>query len=659
MKRGTASSSSAENYFCFYALLPDVVGASLEPRHVIHPVRQLLRHCTVRRADVVAVDLERRRVEFDPMADVLLEPVEAGHLVLALGSGNDMSIIPGMMEHAHFLRTLADAMELRGHIIRRLEEAVVESDPARRTRLLNFTVVGGGFSGVEVAGQMLDMFTAATRFYPELHRSPPRVTLIHSGATLLPELDEALGKAAQESLEKRGLIIRTGCRVAAITAETVCLKDAEELETGSVVCTIGSSPHPVINALMVEKLKGRVATDEFLRIKGQEQVWAIGDGAACPDGFGNICPPTGQYATRLGKHLANNLHATLARRPLKPFKHASVGQVATIGHHNGVCKLKGWRFTGFIAWWMARTVHLLLLPDFEQKLRMVIDWTLELFFTRDLNYLDLAKTETVAHVHLEPSDVLFRQGDRSHAFYIVEKGLMELTRVDSAGQVVLCETLRPGDHFGEGSLLRKGTRSTTAIAKEPTRLLALGPRDFQSLVSSSVVLKRSLEQSSYRFQPVEELTRFPWPESLLTQPVSSIMSQPVDTLRDDRTIGDAFRFISDRRRGEIPLVDENGRLTGILTRTDLYRVLSEDRPLDDPIQTASVKDVLTLTPQQTIRDALSLFRRRQLRHVPVVDGDRKPAGMLSYIDVANAVLREKGSGRAKPPDSSRLSSPVT
>jgi NADH dehydrogenase len=577
------------------------------------------------------------------MAEVVLEPVDAGHLVLALGSGNDMSVVPGMMEHAFFLRTLADAMELRGHIIRRLEEALVESDPVRRARLLNFVVVGGGFSGVEVAGQMLDLFATAVRFYAELRESAPKVTLIHSGQALLPDLDEELGQAAQKSLQKRGLIVRTGCRVSAITAETVCLQGGEELETGSVVCTIGSSPHPVLKDLAVEKVRGRVATDEFLRLKGHENVWAVGDGAACPDGFGGICPPTGQYATRLGKHLADNIHAALAERPLVPFKHASVGQVATIGHHNGVCKVKGWRFTGFFAWWMARTIHLLLLPGLEQKVRMVLDWTLDLFFTRDLNYLDLSKTETVAHVYLEPNDVLFRQGDRSYTFYIVEKGLMELTRRDEQGNVLLSELLRAGDHFGEGSLLRKSSRSTTAVAKEPTRLLALGPRDFQTLVSSSVVLKRSLEQSSYRFRPVEELTSFHWPETLLVRPVASIMTQPVDTLRDDATIGDAFRFITDRRRGEIPLVDANGHLTGIVTRTDMYRVLSENIPLENPVQSIAVKDVLTLTAAQTIRDALALFRRRQLRHVPVVDADRKPIGMLSYIDVANAILKVKHS----------------
>ncbi|HLQ46454.1 MAG TPA: FAD-dependent oxidoreductase, partial [Planctomycetaceae bacterium] len=316
---------SAENYVTFYPLLPDVVGASLEPEHVIHPLRHVLRHCQVRRAEVSHIDLTRRVVEFDDSELVDHEPVEYEQLVLAFGSGNDMHVVPGMMEHAQFVRTLADAIELRGHIIRKLEEANVESDSERRRKLLHFVVVGGGFSGVEVAGQMLDLLESALKFYPDLQREPPRVTLVHSQEHLLPELDTDLGDRAQRSLERRGLVVMLKTRVLSIGSESVEIGDGQRLSAMNVICTIGSTPHPVLAKLEVEKVKGRVATDPLLRLPGFPNVWAVGDGAVCPDGLGGICPPTGQYATRLGQHAGRNVIATLRGRELQPFRHKSVG----------------------------------------------------------------------------------------------------------------------------------------------------------------------------------------------------------------------------------------------------------------------------------------------------------------------------------------------
>jgi NADH dehydrogenase len=630
---------SQENYFVFQPLLPEVVGASLEPWHVINPIRLLVRRCQVERAEVAAVDVARRRVEFVCTGGRQIEPVEAEHLVLSLGCGTDMQAVPGMMENALFMKNLADALGLRGHIIRRLEEAVVEQDAARRRALVHFAVVGGGYSGVETAAQIHDLLHAARRFYPTLPAGESRVTLIHSRDRLLPELEERLGRFAQRLLERRGMTIVLGARVKSVSAEAVRLDDDRRIETRNVICTIGNAPHPVLRKLPLEQDRGRVQTDEFLRAKGQTHVWAIGDCASNPDGFGGTCPPTAQFAGRVGQRTARNIAAVIDGRPPRPFQYRAAGQIASLGHRNGVCSMFGVRLSGFLAWWITRTIHLMKLPGLERKLRVVMDWTLDLFFPRDLNYLDLEKTQGVDQIYVDAGDVLFRQGDRSETFYVIEDGVIELTRRDSLGRVVFSEQLPAGSHFGEGSLIRDRVRTTTAVAKTPARLLVVGPKDFGSLVASCAVLRQALHETSFRFRPDEELANAPWPEELLTATVSQIMATPVETLPISATLADAFRAVAAHRRGNLPLVDGGGRLVAMITRTDLYRVVAEGRNLTGPIADVASRQITTLRPDQSVRDAISVLRRKRLKHAPVVDAEGKPAGMLSYLDVALACVQ--------------------
>jgi len=633
---------SSENYFVFQPLLPEVVGAEVEPWHVINPIRLLVKHCHVQRAEIAAIDVRSRRIEFDSTGGPEVEPLEAEHLVLALGSGTDMHAVPGMMEHALFMKNLADALQLRGHIVRRLEEANIEPDPQRRRSLLHFVVVGGGYSGVETAGEILDMLQIAHRFYPSLRSSEPQVTLVHSRDRLLPELDARLGRFAEKALRRRGMTVWLSSTVTSVSGETVRLADGRRIEAENVVCTIGNAAHPVLRSLPVEHVRGRVATDEFLRVKGFTNVWAIGDCAANPDGYGGISPPTAQFAGRLGEHAARNIAAALAGLTLRPFQHRAMGQAATLGHHTGVCYFYGIRLSGHLAWWVARSIHLLRLPRLERQFRVIIDWTLDLLTPRDLNYLDLEKTQLVDRVHVEPGDVLFRQGERSQLFYIIEEGTIEICRRDASGQAVIRADLGPGSHFGEGSLIRDRVRTTTATAKTAATLLVIGPKDFDSLVATCSMLRQALHETSFRFLPEEELANAAWPEELLATPVVRIMTTPVDTLSESATIADAFRMLAERRHGNFPLVDSNGRLVGMITRTDLYRAVADGRDLHGPVAAIVTRQIATLRPDQTLREALALFRRKRLKHAPVLDAENRPSGMLSYLDVALAGV---GQGR--------------
>ncbi len=630
---------SAENYFVFQPLLPEVVGASLEPHHVIAPIRLMLRRAAVERAQVVAIDLERRRVEFDCTGGACVEPVEAEHLVLALGSGIDMHAVPGMMEHALFMKNLADAIALRGHIIRRLEEAILDGDEARRRALLHFVVVGGGYSGVETAAEVLDLLHAARKFYPTLRPEETRVTLVHAQNRLLPELDERLGQFAHESLARRGMGIVVGHRAVAASSDALRLDDGSRLATRNIICTIGNAPHPVLRTLAVPQERGRVKCDEYLRVPGHDGVWAIGDGASAPDGHGGVCPPTAQFASRLGPHVAHNIIASLQGRPLRRFEYQTSGQVATLGHRNGVAYIGGVRLSGFPAWWLARTIHWARLPGIERKIRVVIEWTLDLFFPRDLNYIDLEKTQAIGRIHIEAGDVLFHQGDRSDTFYVIVDGVVELSRRDALGKPLFCEQLGPGMHFGEGSLIRDRVRTTTAVAKSSATLLVVGPKDFGSLLASCALLKQALHQTSFRFRPDEELARAAWPGEVLDVPIDRVMTAPVETLSESAAIADAFEQMAEHHRSNFPLTDAAGRLVGMVTRTDLYRAVADGQDLAGPIRAIATTQVTTLAPNQTVRDALATLRRKGLKHAPVVDAENRPVGMLSYLDLVRASVR--------------------
>jgi len=281
-----------ENYFVFQPLLAEVVGASLEPTHVIAPLRHMLKRTRVVRGDVSAIDATTRVVEVTERESGTRAVFSGKHLVLALGSVVDVSKTPGMSEHALMMKNLADALRLRQTVVARLERAVFEEDPEQRRALLTFVVVGGGFSGVETAAEMLDLVESSRRFYPQLATEAMTVIVVESKEHILGELDERLGAFAKEKLEKRGMQFRLQTRTKALSAEAVYLDSGAVIPTHTVVCTVGNSPHPAIKSLGLTCERGRVITDEFLRAQGHETLWAIGDCAWAPDGHGKISPPT-------------------------------------------------------------------------------------------------------------------------------------------------------------------------------------------------------------------------------------------------------------------------------------------------------------------------------------------------------------------------------
>lgn len=490
-----------QNFMVFQPLLAEVVGSSISPRHAVNPIRRLCPNVTVLRGGISSIDLPARRVVVN--AGDFAGRVTLGfeHLVLGLGGIVDLSRVPGMPEHAFLLKNVGDALRLRAAIIDRFEEANLESDPAVVRRLLTFVVVGGGYSGVEVAGQIDDLGEDILALYPRLSRDQFRTVLIHSGPHLLPEISASLGHYCEENLRGRGVEIVLGARVSAMTSSKVCFGD-RTIETHTVVSTVGSAPHPLLlelcRANAIECEKGRVLTEETMRVVGQPRVWAAGDCAAVPMPAKTavspttprqFCPPTAQFAVRQGRVLGENIARVLTgdAEP-KPFAFTGLGELASIGHRAAVAEILGMKFSGFVAWWLWRSIYLAKLPGLERKLRVMIDWTLDLFFPRDITLFQSKPTQVVPEMNLQPGDKLFDAGDTAFSFYIVKSGRIDLLKPDGT----LSRPVLPGEHFGERALLTDRTWQLTAVAAEQTVLVALGADVFDSITRADKSIREFL-----------------------------------------------------------------------------------------------------------------------------------------------------------------------
>jgi NADH:ubiquinone reductase (H+-translocating) len=375
-----------ENYFSFTPMLHEVAASDLALTHIVNPVRKLLAEVSFLQADVEAVDLGRRTVTIAHGSERHAHELGFDHLVVALGCTANFYALPGLAERALTMKSLGDAIRLRNHLIACLEEADTECAVMAGIRgpLTTVVVAGGGFAGVETLAAVNDFVREALRFYPHLQAPDLRMVLVHSGPAILPELDPALGRYAARKLAARGIELRLGTRVLGVSDAGVALSDGTTIPTRTLVWTAGTCPHPLLATLDCGHAQGRLATDECLELPGHPGVWALGDCAWVPDRDGRPYPPTAQHALRQARVVADNIVGALDGRPKRPFRFRTIGQLATIGRRAGVAQIFGLRFSGFVAWWLWRTVYLAKLPRAEKKLRVMIDWTLDLLFSKDL-----------------------------------------------------------------------------------------------------------------------------------------------------------------------------------------------------------------------------------------------------------------------------------
>ena len=376
---------SRENFILFTPMLHEVAAGDLYPGDIVNPLRRILRHVKFVEADVQAIDLNERRVHCTGgVADSELE-FEFDHLLLTLGSETNFFNMDGVRDWSVTMKSLTDAALLRNRMVALLEEASLQSDEAARRQTLTFVTAGGGFSGTETTGAVNDFVRETVRYYPQLREELIRVVVVHPGNFILPELGEELGRYAERKLRERNVEVIKGARVANYDGVVVTLSDGTSIPAATLIWTAGVKPSPVIASLPCEKERGRLLVSEYLAVTGVPGLWAAGDCAAVPIlNTENFHPPTAQHGLREGVTVAKNIEATILGRPLKLFRYQIMGLLASIGHRAGVAMVFGIKFSGFIAWWFWRSVYLMKLPRLAKKLRVMVSWTLDLFFGREI-----------------------------------------------------------------------------------------------------------------------------------------------------------------------------------------------------------------------------------------------------------------------------------
>jgi NADH dehydrogenase len=385
---------SEESYTTFNPLLAEVVGASIFPAHVVAPLRQVILPSDTAQfvmARVHHIDLTRRTIACETLAGVAT--IAFDQLVLAFGNSARTDFLPGFAENALPIKTVGDAIEIRNVVLRRVAQIELETDPAVRARLGHFVIVGGGFSGVEVAGELVDFLRGIGKYYSRVRPEELTVTLVHDQDQLLPELPAPLRKAAHRSLERRGVRFRLSVRAAQATTEKLVLAGGDVLDARTLIASAGSRPNRLVESLGAPLKRGRIVVAPDFSVAALAGVWAIGDCAYAVNAWDRSpCPPTAQFAVRQGEHLANNLRRAIAGRSTQSFRYRACGQLATIGRLNGVAAVMGTCVTGLPAWLLWRAFYLSRMPTFGRKLRLWAEWTWGMIFSADITHFRFTRS---------------------------------------------------------------------------------------------------------------------------------------------------------------------------------------------------------------------------------------------------------------------------
>ena len=389
---------SRENFVLFTPMLHEVAGADVSVTDIVQPLRKMLRRTHVAIADVEAIDLANKQVRIRHSGLARSFDLTYDQLVLALGAVTNFYRTPGLAEHALSMKTLGDAILVRNRVIDALELADNQADETERKTTLTVVIAGAGFAGIETAGAVNDFLREAMKFYPNLKENMPRVLVADPGDHILPELGVSLGRYAQERLIRRGVEVRLKTKVAGYDGKEVALDDGTKIATRMLIWTAGTTPPPLLSTLPCAKQRGRIVANDCLQVPDWPGVWALGDCALVPDALnpGKFYPPTAQHAIRQAAVLANNIVAAMRGQVPQPFKFKIIGLLATIGRRHGVAEIFGWQFSGYIAWLLWRAIYLSKLPGLQKKVRIALDWTLDLIFSKDLVQLPTLRSSAMS-----------------------------------------------------------------------------------------------------------------------------------------------------------------------------------------------------------------------------------------------------------------------
>jgi NADH dehydrogenase len=486
---------SRDNYIVFQPMLPEVISGSIGLLDTITPIRRLCPRTNLYTRTIESIDVERKRVCAAAGFGSRQRYLEYDHLVIALGNVTSFAGQSGLAEHALPFKYLGDALTLRNRIIQTLEEADIERDHDVHTAMLTFVVAGGGFSGVEAVAELNDFVRAAASSFRNIHPEDIRVVLLHAGSLILPELPRSLAEFAQKILMQRGVEIRFNTRLRGATADAALLDGGERIATRTLVSTVPSGPNSLVGVLPCKKERGRVVVDAGLEVPEYPGVWAVGDCASVLDArTGEPCPPTAQHATRQAQCAARNIVAALRGAPKQAFAFQALGKMGSLGRRSAVAEVFGIKLSGFLAWWLWRTVYLMKLPGFDRKIRVAADWTLDLVLPPDIVQLRTERSLGVRREYFEAGQTVCREGDRGDWLYVITDGEVEvLKQVPGQGERAV-RRLSAGECFGEIALVSDLPRTATVRTVTSTNVLAVDREAFQALFSTLPPLRGVFEQ---------------------------------------------------------------------------------------------------------------------------------------------------------------------
>ena len=490
---------SRTNYSCLHALLAEMITGRISPGAVASPARRVFAPARVHVAEIESIDLDGHRVTTSRSLDGARRELEFDQAVLALGCSENLDAYPGLREHAFKLKSFEDSLRLRNHIVEMFELADSEPDEEERRRMLTFFIAGGGYAGSEVAGELADYATLLTkREYARIDRNEVRIVVVHPGPTLLPELYGSGNlERAQKSfpklvefgtrhIEKLGVELMLETRVVGATPTDVYLDDGTHVPTRTIISTVGTKPNPLLDLLDVERdSRGRVVTDEFLRVKGREDVWAVGDCASVPHPDGGTCPPVALYAEQQGLHVGGNVARAARGEPLKPYKRAVRMQGISIGGRTAVGEMRGIPLKGTMPWIVWRMVISRVIPSWDRRIRVALDWLLWPLVGRDIVQVGPSERDDydVRHNVFQAGETIVERTRPVRFVHIIVEGDANLLR---GGKTV--GSLGPGDHCGRKWLeqceadsvqARSLVRTVSLRADEANRLqdvlLSTGP----------------------------------------------------------------------------------------------------------------------------------------------------------------------------------------
>jgi len=501
-----------DNFHVFHGFVHEMLTGKLQPGQIISPLRRIFPPAKFYNCEIESIDLQKRTVTASRVLDGRQYTLEYDHLVLALGSTEDLSRYAGLAEHAQKLKTYGDCLKTRNHILTMLEFAAVETDKEERRRLLTFVIAGGNFGGIETATDLHEyLYALIKREYSHISPEELKVIVVHSGNRILPEIERypRLVSWAERHIGRQKIELRLNTRVSVATSEEVVLSNGERIPSRTIISCAGTAQSPLLDTLDLPRdARGRVETDEFLRVKGRDNLWAGGDCGAVPHPEGGVCPPLAIFALTAGRQIGRNIVRTESNRPLEKYRFTGIGDGVSVGGRNAVAHLRGIQMTGLVAWFAWRVMLLAFVPTWDRKIRIAIDWMLWPIIGRDIVNLEVAKPYGMRRELFEAGQDIVRKGDIGHRLYLIWSGEVDVIR-DEGDESKVLATLGPGEHFGEISVFEGLRRTATVRARTRVELLSIGQQEAIAMatVSDQFSPLRSLPRTASRSEPPAPIAR--------------------------------------------------------------------------------------------------------------------------------------------------------